>query len=155
MTTTQTTPDRATVADRLSFSGHETFVFRHAWLKKAGDAVAQDPTVFSQESAIVTLGVGKNMVRSIRHWALATGVLAEEPKTRGMQLCTTPLADFLFGSAGHDPYLEDPNTLWLLHWNLPSNRQLCTTWSWAFYVLSANEFTREGVMQSLIEEMRR
>jgi len=139
----------------FSFSGHETFVFRYGWLKKAYDAARENPQIFGDDQAIVTLGVGKNMVRSIRHWALATGVLAEEPKTRGMQLCTTPLADFLFGSAGHDPYLEDPNTLWLLHWNLLSNRQRCTTWFWAFYVLSANEFTREGVMQSLIEEMRR
>jgi hypothetical protein len=139
----------------FSFSGHETFVFRYGWLKKAYDAVIENPQIFGDDQAIVTLGVGKNMVRSIRHWALATGVLAEEPKTRGTQLCTTPLADFLFGSAGHDPYLEDPNTLWLLHWNLLSNRQRCTTWFWAFYMLSANEFTRDGLMQSLIEEMRR
>src|ERR1035437_1834804 len=78
----------------FSFSGHETFVFRYGWLKKAYDAVRENPQSFGDDQAIVTLGVGKNMVRSIRHWALATGVLAEEPKTRGMQLCTTPLADF-------------------------------------------------------------
>ncbi len=38
---------------------------------------------FLQEDSIVTLGVGKNMVRSIRRWGLATGVLEEEPKSRG------------------------------------------------------------------------
>ena len=59
----------------FSFSGHETFVFRYTWLKKAIDAVRVDPRVFGQDNAIVTLGVGKNMVRSIRHWGLATGVL--------------------------------------------------------------------------------
>ena len=40
----------------FSFSGHETFVFRYTWLKKAVDAVKRDPRVFGQNSAIVTLG---------------------------------------------------------------------------------------------------
>ena len=59
----------------LSFAGHETFVFRYAWLTKAVEAVQTDPEIFSRDDAIVRLGVGKNMVRSIRHWGLATGVL--------------------------------------------------------------------------------
>ena len=58
-----------------SFSGHETFPFRYPWLKKGVDAVSDDPEVFLREDAIVTLGVGKNMVRSIRHWCLATGLI--------------------------------------------------------------------------------
>ena len=59
----------------LSFAGHETFVFRYGWLTKAVEAVLSDPEIFSRDDAIVRLGVGKNMVRSIRHWGLATGVL--------------------------------------------------------------------------------
>jgi hypothetical protein len=38
----------------FSFSGHETFVFRYTWLKKAVDAVRVDPRVFGQDNAIVT-----------------------------------------------------------------------------------------------------
>jgi hypothetical protein len=112
----------------FSFSGHETFVFRYGWLKKAYDAARENAQVFGDDQAIVTLGVGKNMVRSIRHWALATGVLAEEPKTRGTHLGATPLADFLFGATGHDPYLEDPNTLsWpaIGHFPSPAGVRCC------------------------------
>ena len=54
-----------------SFSGHETFPFRYPWLKKGFDAVRENPGVFSCDDAITTLGVGKNMVSSIRHWCLA------------------------------------------------------------------------------------
>jgi len=51
-----------------SFSGHEAFLFRYAWLKKGVDAARTDPEVFSkEEEAMTLLGVGKNMVRSIRH----------------------------------------------------------------------------------------
>lgn len=155
MTTTQTNLDRATVADRLSFSGHETFVFRHAWLKKAVDAVAEDPTVFSQESAIVTLGVGKNMVRSIRHWALASGVIAEKPKSRGMRLEVTRFGQMLLGKSGFDQYLEDLNTLWLLHWKILTQDQRCTAWNWVFNRFPSTEFTRAGLTQFILDEARR
>ena len=47
---------------KLTFSGHETFPFRYTWLKKAVDAVNDDSSIFTQESALSTLGVGKNMV---------------------------------------------------------------------------------------------
>jgi hypothetical protein len=146
------------LAHSYSFSGHETFVFRYPWLKKAADAVRKDPRVFTQDDAIVTLGVGKNMVRSIRHWGLATGVLSEEPKSRGAILRVTEFGSFLFGDGddlGSDPYLEDPNSLWLLHWNLISNNTRSTTWQWAFNRFPANEFTRDGLVQCVIDECRR
>jgi hypothetical protein len=59
------------------FGGHEKFVFRDGWLKKGVDAVSDEPGIFSDNRALVMLGVGKNMVRSIRHWCLATNVCQE------------------------------------------------------------------------------
>lgn len=142
----------------FSFSGHETFVFRYTWLKKAVDAVQADPKIFGKDDSIVTLGVGKNMVRSIRHWGLATSVLEEEPKSRGTVINVSRVGKFLFGdngSSGADPFLEDPNTLWLLHWLLISNSERSTTWQWAFNRFPSNEFTREGLLQSVEDEIRR
>lgn len=54
------------------FSGHETFPLRHLWLRKAYDAVKEGAprSIFTEPEAIITFGVGKNMVSSIRHWAL-------------------------------------------------------------------------------------
>ena len=60
---------------KLTFSGHETFPFRYTWLKKAVDAVNDDSSIFTQESALSTLGVGKNMVNSIRHWGKLTEMI--------------------------------------------------------------------------------
>ncbi len=64
---------------RSVFGSHEKFVFRQGWLKKGADLVVQDPAIFTRNDALVSLGVGKNMVRSIRHWCLATGVLEPQP----------------------------------------------------------------------------
>ena len=63
---------------RPTFGGHEKFVFRHGWLKKGVDGVKEDPLIFTHDEALVMLGVGKNMVRSIRHWCLATGLVEEK-----------------------------------------------------------------------------
>ena len=141
----------------FSFSGHETFVFRYTWLKKGVDALSKDPKAFGRDDAIVDLGVGKNMVRSIRHWVLATGVAEEEPRSRGQELRVSRLGKFIFGGGdpGVDPFLEDPNTLWLLHWSLMSNLARSTTWQWAFNRLPSNEFTRESLYQSLEDEIQR
>jgi hypothetical protein len=132
-----------------SFSGHETFPFRYPWLKKGFDAVREDGNVFLRDDAITTLGVGKNMVRAIRHWCLATGILRDNRQQEPGTLAITPLGELLFADEGLDPYLEDPATLWLLHWHLASNRARATTWFWTFSHYREPEFTREALTSAL------
>ena len=68
-------------------------------------------TISNSPDAVITLGVGKNMVASIRFWLRAFGVTENDKKTK--------LGDYLFDeSKGKDKYLEDIATLWLLHFNL-------------------------------------
>jgi hypothetical protein len=132
---------------QASFSGHETFPFRYPWLKKGFDAVRQDNGVFVREGAITTLGVGKNMVRSIRHWCLTAGILEEDEGG----LRPTDLGELLLADDGLDPYLEDPATLWLLHWQIAGNRSRATTWFWTFSYFHEPEFTREALTSALFK----
>jgi len=53
------------------FSGHQTFAFRYGWLEKGYNFV-KDNRKFNDDDAIVGLGVGKNMVESIKYWCGAT-----------------------------------------------------------------------------------
>jgi Protein of unknown function (DUF4007) len=137
----------------FSFSGHETFPFRYSWLKKGVDAVAVDGAVFLRDEAMTTLGVGKNMVRSIRHWCQATGVVepveGSNRKPTG-QFQPSWLGKALLADTGWDPYLEDPATLWLLHWQIASNLRRSTTWFWAFSHFHEPEFTREMLNAALL-----
>lgn len=135
------------VASQYQFSGHETFPFRYPWLKKGFDAVLADAGVFVRDDAITTLGVGKNMVRAIRHWCLAAGVLEESEQSR---LRPSPFGRALLADNGLDPYLEDPATLWLLHWQIATNRYRCTTWFWTFSHFHEPEFTREALTSALL-----
>ena len=134
------------------FAGHEPFSLRYGWPKKAVDATAADPLVFTRDEAVIALGVGKNMVRSIRHWGLMTGILEETPEqanNRGRHIRPSALGTLLFEAKGLDPYLEEPGTLWLLHWNLASRSDGPTTWYWAFNHFPEAEFTKERLIASL------
>ena len=136
------------------FSGHETFPLRYGWLKKAFDAVfeseddSDNKIVFTREDAIARFGVGKNMVMSMRHWAAASGIISEGKDTNA--LITTPLGRTLFGPNGHDPYLEHPSSLWVLHWNL-AGRPDKTTWYWSFSNFSGTIFERERLIKALVK----
>jgi hypothetical protein len=143
---------------RPLFSGHETFPLRYGWLKKAYDAVSADrddlgnKKIFLGEEAIARFGVGKNMVASMRHWATCCAVIAED-KDSG-QLAPTAIGDFLFGAKGADPYLEDPASLWHLHWLLCSggdDRPLKTTWFWVFNHFTGVNFTRDDLVGGLLK----
>ena len=60
-------PKHAPPTGNLRFSGHETFAFRYAWLPKAFRALKRNAGAFADEDgAMVELGLGKNMVRSLR-----------------------------------------------------------------------------------------
>jgi hypothetical protein len=103
-------------------SGHESFPCRYTWLPKAVRGLGADSKLFAdEERAMVELGVGKNMVRSIRFWSLATGMAVVPSK--GADPSLTELAVALLGQRGFDPFLEDRRTLWLIHWNLSTNVQ--------------------------------
>lgn len=128
-----------------SFAGHQTFALRSAWLKKGLDALREDARVFSAEDALVTLGVGKNMVSAIRHWLLATQ-LAEV--VRG-ELQASSLGAFLLGDRGVDQYLEDPATLWVLHWNLCGPGSQAFTWTYAFNVWREWEWSTAALVDAI------
>ena len=137
-----------------SFAGHETFPFRYTWLRKAMDFVADDPEAFGREDAMVELGVGKNMVRSMRHWAMATGVLREVEHSRGRALVATDFGRGLLGADGWDPFLEDHGTLWILHAQLASSPDWATTWYWVFNHLPQPEFTKVDLARWLMSFAR-
>ena len=138
-----------------SFSGHQTFPFRYTWLKKGVDAVTENPTVFSSEDASVTLGVGKNMVSSIRHWCSVARLIKADSHQRG-RIVPTPLGKSIFDDKdGFDPYLDDPATLWLIHWQISTNINQATAWYWAFNILRENRFAPDTFKKQLYEWTQR
>lgn len=116
---------------KYTFSGHESFQCRNLWLKKGYDFVIKGKS-FNDEDAVVELGVGKNMVSSIRYWMRAFNLLTTSDEL-------TKLAHKLLSDDGYDPYLEDEGTLWLLHYELV-RKGFASSYSIVF-----NELRREKI----------
>ena len=122
------------------FSGHESFACRYGWLPKLYEAVVEDSSLFSSdEDAILRLGLGRNMIKSIRFWGEAFGLT----KAQGREVKVTEFARMLLDTReGLDPYLETPDALWRLHWILTVHGGL-GAWAVAFLETHDREITHE------------
>lgn len=131
---------------RYTFSGHESFPCKTLWLKKGYDFVVQGKD-FNRPEAVIYLGVGKNMVASIRYWLRVFGL------SEGDQ--PTWLGNYLFDDAiGKDKYIEDLATLWLLHFHLVFN-QFATLYHTVFcgYQKGHTQFDRDQIATYVKLEM--
>ncbi|MDY6940891.1 MAG: DUF4007 family protein [Cyanobacteriota bacterium] len=128
------------------FARHETFHPRFGWLKKGFDRAKVDPGIFLQKDAPVELGVGKNMVRSIRYWCNAFKVLGIEDGSRDTP---TEFGQKLLDDRGWDPFLEDPASLWLLHWHLLEPTCDAAAWYYTFNIFRQVDFSTEDLFAGL------
>ena len=103
------------MASKYIFSGHESFPCKTLWLKKGYDFIKEEKD-FNNPQAVIELGVGKNMVSSIRYWLKVFGISDNDKPSW--------LGDYLFDEkTGKDKYMEDLATLWLLHFSLVYNQE--------------------------------
>lgn len=137
------------------FSGHETFPLRQMRLKKAFEQMKSHGVIpksaYSEASAIAAFGVGKNMVSSIRPWALACGVMYESGSD---EFRVGGLACEILRDGGLDPFAENPTTAWLAHWQLAGRCFRSTTWYWLFDHVTAATLTRQELEEPLARYAR-
>jgi hypothetical protein len=134
------------------YSGHETFPCRYTWIPKAVIGLNSNPQLFSDEDqAMVALGVGKNMVRAIRFWADAAEIASPRNQDGGLDVSKFGLA--IFGLEGHDKFLEDIRTLWLIHWKFSTGReQPLFAWHYLLNFWHRPDFTRTEVPTAFVSE---
>ncbi len=130
----------------MYFAKHETFHIRDGWVTKGLRTLQQDPRIFFDPEAPERLGMGKNMVRSLRFWMQATG-LTEEVRKGVLTIQKSTLLGQLIHD--NDPYLEHEASLWLIHYNLVCSRDLATAWYYFFNHFVSNNFSREDFVERL------
>jgi len=131
----------------FKFRAHETFFIRKGWLNKGMKNVEIDPYVFmgANENPMDRLGIGSNMVKSLRYWLQAVGLTCEPPSGRKFQEFT----DFGKIVYENDRYFEELGTLWLLQYKLANNRKLATSWYYFFNEFIFTEFTKDDFIIEL------
>lgn len=136
------------------FARHETFCPRYGWLKKGFDGVQADGKIFERPDAIERLGVGKNMVRSIRFWCLVFKLIRPVEESSNFRISgpmrTSRFAQRLLAKNGWDPFLEDPASLWLLHWRLFIPPVIAPAWAIALNLNALGMFTQKDLARALI-----
>lgn len=137
------------------FSGHETFPCRYAWLPKAIGVITESPDLFADdEKAMVELGLGKNMVRATRFWVQATGMASVEKRSGSYRV--TDLGQQVLGRKGHDPFLEDLRTLWLIHWQLSTHvEEPLFAWDFLLNRWPHPELSKSAAMRAFRNEANR
>ncbi len=148
---------RLSEAAEPMFARHETFHPRYGWFRKAYSTAVLRQRGFSEADAPINMGVGKNMVRAIKFWGQAAKIITKDPDSenpRSPEMIPTRFGHALFCDDGWDPYMEDPGTIWLLHWMLLAPPSLVPVWWIAFNDLHAVEFddeTLEAAVQAQLD----
>lgn len=128
---------------KTSFSGHDKFDCKIDWIVKGLKAVKSDNSVFSEsnrEKSIASLGLGINMIKSLSHWLKVLGLINENELTNFGNLILE-----------EDPYLENNDLLWLLHWNLVKNKQGSTLYNKFFNEIYIYKFTKDDILEKVIQ----
>lgn len=130
----------------MKFKGHESFAIRRGWLYKGMKHVRARSDIFLAKDAMEELGLGSNMVKSLRYWMQATGLTIERSEGSRRVQSLTPLGELVWQE---DPYVEERGTLWLLHAHLAMNEELATSWHFFFQKFSMQEFAKEDFVRAL------
>tara|TARA_B110000977_G_C10997785_1_gene462598 strand:+ start:128 stop:1018 length:891 start_codon:yes stop_codon:yes gene_type:complete len=131
------------VKKKYCFSGHETFSCRVYWPKKGFDFIINN-NKFNSNDALVKLGVGKNMVPSIKHWLMSFNILENDEKINFFW-------NNILKDKGYDPYLENKGTLWLLHFFIVKTEYASSyNFVFNFYRKEKFEFVKSNLVKYII-----
>ena len=89
------------------------------------------------------------MVEALRCWIVAFGIARNVDQRWSM----TPLGHAIFGPLGHDRFLEDEQTLWLLHWNIATLRK-APFFAWELLINRWNEptFSASAILEVFLRK---
>lgn len=120
---------------KLRLKRHGIFSIREGWLEKAINAISEnDKSVFGKDNGVAVLGIGSNMVTSLRYWMIATGIIQSK--------------DSKFTSFGellrdYDPYLDSNFSWWMIHQKLVTNDIDAPIFNITFNHFKANNFKKD------------
>lgn len=132
----------------MKIRAHETFNLRKGWLRKGVKNILNDPTLFTNKNInpCNQLGIGTNMVKSLRYWLIATGI-TEEAIDKGKHIQKlTKLGELI---NNYDKYFEEDGTQWLIQYKLATNKENATAWYWFFNEFNVQEFDKELFVKEL------
>ena len=134
----------------MKIRAHETFSIRKGWIHKGVKNIVLYPRLFTDKNVnpCDILGIGTNMVKSLRYWMTAVGIMEEISEGNQKVQRLTRLGEII---DNFDRYYEEDGTNWLLHYMLAKNEELATAWYWFFNIFKINSFDKQLFVRELSE----
>lgn len=130
----------------IKFKRNESFYIRDGWFQKAIHSIDEsDVNVFSGINGVDELGIGSNMVKSLKYWLLSSNVI--EKGTKRVELTA-------FGKQllKKDPYLESSFSWFLIHYFLVTNFPDAPIFNLIFN-FKLNRFSKNDVFKMIKEDL--
>lgn len=132
--------------NKVKMKRHESFSIREGWLSKGLLAVKENVKVFSCEESTDILGIGTNMVKSLKYWLFATNLIKDEKNS----IVITELGNLVLK---YDPYMEDEFTWWMIHINMLLNQEDFYVGNVFFNKCISKNFSKEDVYKIISEHL--
>lgn len=133
---------------KVKLKGHESFTIREGWLTKGILEIDGKPKLFAEKDITDILGIGTNMVKSLRYWLIVSNLIIENKKN-GYVL--TELGQLI---KEKDPYMEDLFTLYFVHTQIAQNTERALIWNLFFNKCNMKTFSKidlQARMEYLLE----
>lgn len=132
----------------MAYARHQSFYLRDKWFSKGLRALEDDNRFFYDSYAFEKIGLGKNMLESLKYWLLAFRVI-EETNIDGQKKHTfTELGKLIYE---RDRLLQLNDTLSILHYNLVRNSDnQSTVFEWYFNTYMETVTSKQELVKSFI-----
>ena len=109
----------------LKLKKHETFYIRDGWFEKALNTIKENEqrNIFFKNDGVKYLGIGANMVKGLKYWLKAAGMINEKDNS------LTEEAEIVLDK---DKYLGEDFTWFFIHYKLVSNKEECPVFNAVF-----------------------
>lgn len=129
----------------MAYGQHQSFHLRDRWLSKALKSIEGDERFFYDDNAFEKIGLGKNMVQSLRFWAEATKVVDKQESKKHSHT----LSDLGKLILKYDKVIQLQDTASILHYKLTSDKDLASSWYWFFNCYNEKVSTKEEIFEEL------
>lgn len=128
---------------KIKLKGHESFSIREGWITKGIFEIKNNPKLFSEKNPTDILGMGTNMVKSLKYWMLTAGIIYETKKNEYELTELGKLIDL------YDPYLEETFCLYFLHLFISTNVERATIWNIFFNKCNIKIFSKRDLLEQI------
>lgn len=129
--------------NKIKLKGHESFSIREGWITKGIFEIKNNSKLFSEKNLTDILGIGTNMVKSLKYWLITSGIIKETKKT---EYELTELGRLI---EKYDPYMEELFSLYFVHISITTNIEKARIWNIFFNKCNIKNFSKRELLEQI------